>query len=161
MAKLLKKYKSLFLTVMCAFLLCAAQCTPRMVYAETTGSDTSGETCGTSGSFAGACFNSEGKIVFNYNAKNYSDGVSLNKTNIIQKSTGAVDALKTFVYFLEAVIILVLVAYFIVNVVRLGAAGDNPAKRQESITQLIYVLIGIAVVGGIGVITYMMYHFIA
>lgn len=67
---------------------------------------------------------------------------------------------RTLVSLVTGVAAIVLLIIFIIKAVSLARSGDNPSERQRAIQGLIYLFIGIALLGSASLITGMFWNFL-
>lgn len=67
---------------------------------------------------------------------------------------------RTLVSMVTGVAAIVLLIIFIIKAVALARSGDNPSERQRAIQGLIYLFVGIALLGSASLITGMFWSFL-
>lgn len=67
---------------------------------------------------------------------------------------------KTLVSLVTGIAAIVLIIIFIIKAVALARSGDNPSERQKAIQGLIYLFIGIALLGSASLVTGMFWNFL-
>lgn len=67
---------------------------------------------------------------------------------------------KTLVSLVTGVAAIVLLIIFIIKAVALARSGDNPSERQKAIQGLIFLFIGIALLGSASLVTGMFWNFL-